>query len=205
MATITIPGMFLTGDHASRPAADAVGGGALYSCTDHSLIYQSDGSAWSTWATLGAPAASVIYDIEKRTAGNLSITSTTAGAAVPTLGTLSVAAVSGDLLMVGLNVYLPSDTELMRLDVATIVSAAAVNYLSSGSGTPASVGVPGWRPTNGVEAPRGGSIPYVVQAGDISGGNVELGLRAWLSGAGSRDIAADAGSPLTFWVQNFGQ
>lgn len=53
MAAITIPGMFLTGDHASRPAANAVGKGALYSCTDHDLIYQSDGSTWTTWATLG--------------------------------------------------------------------------------------------------------------------------------------------------------
>lgn len=60
MAVITVPGMFLTGDHASRPAASAVGGGSLYSCTDHDLIYQSDTSSWTTWATLtpggsGAP------------------------------------------------------------------------------------------------------------------------------------------------------
>lgn len=53
MATITVPGMFLTGDHASRPAANAVGKGSIYSCTTHSLIYQSDGSSWTTWATLG--------------------------------------------------------------------------------------------------------------------------------------------------------
>jgi hypothetical protein len=54
MAVITIPGMFLTGDHASRPAANAVGAGSLYSCATHSLVYQSDGSSWSTWATLGS-------------------------------------------------------------------------------------------------------------------------------------------------------
>lgn len=45
----------LTGDHASRPAASAVPEGTLYSCTDHNLIYQSDGaSAWSTWSNPGA-------------------------------------------------------------------------------------------------------------------------------------------------------
>lgn len=38
-----------TGDHASRPAATAVPQGTLYSCTDHTLIYQSDGATWSTW------------------------------------------------------------------------------------------------------------------------------------------------------------
>lgn len=44
----------LEGNHAGRPAATAVPGGTLYSCTDHNLIYQSDGATWSTWATLGA-------------------------------------------------------------------------------------------------------------------------------------------------------
>lgn len=54
MADTTLPGLLDTGTHASRPAANAVGSGALFSCTDHSLIYQSDGSSWTTWATLGA-------------------------------------------------------------------------------------------------------------------------------------------------------
>ena len=50
MAVITIPGMFLTGTHAARPAANAVGNGSLYACSDHDLIYQSDGASWSTWS-----------------------------------------------------------------------------------------------------------------------------------------------------------
>jgi len=42
------------GDHASRPAASAVPEGTLYACSDHPLIYQSNGiDTWSTWATLG--------------------------------------------------------------------------------------------------------------------------------------------------------
>ena len=53
MAATTLPALLDTGDHASRPAASAVGTGALYSCTDHSLVYQTDGSTWTTWATLG--------------------------------------------------------------------------------------------------------------------------------------------------------
>lgn len=51
----------LTGDHASRPAATTVPDGTLYSCTDHSLVYQSDGATWSTWATLGAPLAGATF------------------------------------------------------------------------------------------------------------------------------------------------
>lgn len=52
MADATLPGLLLTGTHAARPAATAVGSGALYSCSTHLLIYQSDGATWSTWATL---------------------------------------------------------------------------------------------------------------------------------------------------------
>lgn len=44
----------LEGDHGSRPAFGDVPEGTLYACSDHALIYQSDGAtAWSTWATLG--------------------------------------------------------------------------------------------------------------------------------------------------------
>lgn len=38
--------------HANRPAATAVPAGALYSCSTHSLVYRSNGTTWSTWATL---------------------------------------------------------------------------------------------------------------------------------------------------------
>jgi hypothetical protein len=52
MATITMLGMLLTGTHAARPAANTVGTGSLYACSTHSLIYQSDGSSWATWANV---------------------------------------------------------------------------------------------------------------------------------------------------------
>lgn len=48
----------LTGNHTSRPAATAVPAGTLYSCTTHALVYQSSGTTWSTWATLGATTTS---------------------------------------------------------------------------------------------------------------------------------------------------
>jgi hypothetical protein len=44
----------LSGDHASRPAAADMPEGGLYACSDHDLIYQSDGSSWNTWADLEA-------------------------------------------------------------------------------------------------------------------------------------------------------
>jgi hypothetical protein len=54
---LTLPGVLLTGDHASRPAAGDVAKGCLYSCTTSGHpIYQSDGSSWSTWRSSASVA-----------------------------------------------------------------------------------------------------------------------------------------------------
>lgn len=59
MTDTTLPGLLRKGVAASRPAANAVGGGTIYSATDTGAITQSDGvSTWSTYATItgsGAP------------------------------------------------------------------------------------------------------------------------------------------------------
>lgn len=79
----TVAGVHLGPDtHANRPAANASGLpiGSLYSCTDHSLIYKTDGSAWATWATLGsggtasAVAAYNSVDLALSTAGEAIVT-----------------------------------------------------------------------------------------------------------------------------------
>lgn len=70
--TTSFSGHLLSGDHASRPTATTVPEGTLYSCTDHSLVYQSDGATWSTWASLagtGSVATDTIWD----NAGDLAV------------------------------------------------------------------------------------------------------------------------------------
>ena len=53
MTDTSLPGLLLKGVAASRPAANAVGGGTLYSATDTGAITQSDGvSTWAAWATI---------------------------------------------------------------------------------------------------------------------------------------------------------
>lgn len=58
----TVAGTHLSGNHAGRPAGNAVPDGTLYSCSTHSLIYVSSyaGNSWSTWATLGSAASGSI-------------------------------------------------------------------------------------------------------------------------------------------------
>lgn len=61
----TVAGIHLGPDtHANRPAADLAGlpVGALYMCSDHGLIYITDGSSWSTWASLSGGIAGSIFD-----------------------------------------------------------------------------------------------------------------------------------------------
>jgi hypothetical protein len=53
---------------------------------------------------------------------------------------------------------------------------------------------------------RGCTVQSVVQAGDISGGNVELGLRSWNSAASQTVVVAGgSNTPLDFAVKNLGQ
>lgn len=72
----TVAGVLLTGTHAARPAGNAVPDGTLYSCTTHSLIYQSNyaGNSWATWATLGTGTAPTGYSAAP--SGNVSIPNT---------------------------------------------------------------------------------------------------------------------------------
>jgi hypothetical protein len=72
MATTRFADHLLTGSHASRPAGTAVPAGSLYSCTTHGLIYQSDGTTWTTYATLGG-TGSVAADTLWDTKGDLAV------------------------------------------------------------------------------------------------------------------------------------
>jgi len=58
--------------HANRPAANAAGQpiGALYSCSTHGLIYKTDGSTWSTYATLSGTDTNGLVLLEQHTASS---------------------------------------------------------------------------------------------------------------------------------------
>jgi hypothetical protein len=154
---------------------------------------------------VGGGGNPVLYDIEQRSAGDLAVVTTSAGTAIPTLGYLVVACVTGDLLMIGLDCVVSADSESIRFDVASIVAAAAVNYVSNGTGTPAGVGIAGWSRSVTTLEHVNGTFMYVAQAGDLSGGNITLGLRSWLASGTSRTVQASSSALLTFWVQNLGQ
>jgi hypothetical protein len=193
---------------AAAPATPATGDVRLYSKTD-GLLYSKDDAGTETLVSGGAGGGGggnpVVYDIERYTGGDITVSSTTVGADLAGVSDVVVAAASGDLVMIGANVRQESGvTPSLRLDVKCITGSTE-NYVSSLGTTPAAQGISGWLFAAGASGTvASGEVPYVVQAGDISGGNLTLSLRSWVTSS-TRTLAADADAPLLFWVRNLGQ
>lgn len=158
---------------------------------------------------LGAGLAG--YDIAERTSGNLTIASAT-GVELHADFRLSVPASAGDLLMIGVSFMLDIATalEFTMFDVATIVSATPVNWVSGSSdGLTSGLGVLAWFCDS--DEPQfhnvGGMVPYVVDADDISGGAVELHFYYRHNTAGNRNFRSGGGGDgvAKTFVNNLGQ
>ena len=120
---------------------------------------------------------------------------------------LVIAAVEGDILAIGVSGKWAGN-QYAALTVATIVSAAVVNYIDNGDTTPGDNGVLGWMDYNNAAAPGSGQsftgeFMWTVEAGDISGGDVTLHLYAKAFAAG-KTILCRTGFPLQFYVKNLG-
>ena len=155
-------------------------------------------SAGSLTATGGGSATTLNF--QHYTGGDIALTSTSM-AAVSGPTDLTIAATAGDILLVGLSVTPTTTTAAsVAFDFATIVSASPVNYIGTRSGTPINIPIQMWFLGSSETGGCGGAYPYVVQSGDISGGNVVLRLYARVSA--NRSINADASNPLDTWVTN---
>jgi hypothetical protein len=138
-----------------------------------------------------------------RTTGDLAINNA-AWTAVPTIGNLAAIAASvGDVIEISLSSFWSVTGTFIQLDVATIVSGSPVNYVSSGTATPCAIGVAAWRGSSTAPAIGfAGTISYVVQAGDISGGTVTLQLQYKQNSAtGSTLAASTALTPLDLFAK----
>jgi hypothetical protein len=188
-------------------AGDVIYGGAsgvptrLPVGTALQVLRTNAGATAPEWATAGG-AVTGATDINIYTGGDITLNNTTLTAVTgPT--DLVVAAASGDCLMVGVSARPVTTTgQSIAFDFATMVSGSPVNYIFPGSGTPVNIPVPWFIAASEVSACNGG-YPYVVQSGDISGGNVTL--RLYFRSSGSRVIEADAAAPLVTWVHNLKQ
>jgi hypothetical protein len=165
-------------------------------------LFSVDGG--TEWIGTTSRVTGPTYDVETYTAGDITITSTTVGVDLPAgPPDLVVPASAGDVLMIGLSARRnDADVDSLRMDVKCITGATE-NYVSSLTTTAATTGISGWFMNAGT-ANASGEILYIVQAADISSGNVTLSLRGWGSGTGTV-LAAQTAAPLKFWVRNLGQ
>jgi hypothetical protein len=134
----------------------------------------------------------------------LQVLRTNAGATAPEWATAG-GAVTG---ATDINIYTGGDITLNNTTL-TAVTGPTDLVVAAASGDCLMVGVSA-RPvtTTGQSiafdfAACNGGYPYVVQSGDISGGNVTL--RLYFRSSGSRVIEADAAAPLVTWVHNLKQ
>lgn len=142
------------------------------------------------------------------TTGDLTCSATTwaamtASALDITLGNAtSLPITAGMKLEIHLNGFTGSATPGLFFDIATIVSAAPVNFISGlANASNTDAGVQGWRAGGSTNTNASGGVLYTVQAGDISAGTVLLRPYWVLSTAGSRSILANTNAPLMFWAK----
>lgn len=121
---------------------------------------------------------------------------------MPTIGDLTIAASTGDVLLVQLSGVVGTGT--CHFDVQFPNGS---NYLGNGVGAGSQGCAPfAHRISGGIAAPFGGTVPYTVAAGDISGGNVALRVRYKTNNSGATTVfASSTVGPLFFGVVNLGQ
>lgn len=125
----------------------------------------------------------------------------TAGAWLPLAGfpTLSIPAVVGDYIDVTMQAL--KNPPAAKIDVAVLAGGVPVRYMTSGGATPGFDGDAGWQYGGdflGRPSPHG----FVVQAGDLTAGNVVLCLAVNAAGVGTID--AQAVYPFYWRAMNFG-
>lgn len=169
-----------------------------YVCLDSTV-----GAAVWTETTQSGSGGMVGHDEERYVAGNITLNNTS-WTDVSGPSDLVVAASAGDLLLVGLSCRWAAEAVSACLDMATIVSASPVNYVSGGGGA-SDDGVSGWFGYASLGDSAGAPVHYAVQAGDISGGNVTLRLRYRTTTAANKTLYGSSVFPLQYSVINMGQ
>jgi|SRR5690349_9635240 len=170
-----------------------------------SSSYSRGDHTHGTPASPATPTGKIKTDTLK-TDGNITV------AAGPTLtqlgGDLVIAAVTGDVLEIGIQALCANTGSDVQFEAATrnSTNTADVNYWSTGTNSLAAGGggVGSWYVQGSrFDGPRGGAV-YAVQAGDINGGNVRVRMYGFGAG-GSRVVNANTSYAFRWYVKNLGQ
>jgi hypothetical protein len=173
--------------------------GAAFAVHDHNSSYYTKAQIDTS---LGAKANKVSLRQAWITSGNIQLnTGTNTWGPLTGSPTLVIPAAVGDYLDLSVSALRQANANIF-LDVGVVVSGNVVRYLGTGTSTPPGEGESGFYHTAlpSKSGPRG----FVVESGDISGGNVTL---SWairnLSGASSL-LLASTDNPMYWRVSNWG-
>lgn len=170
-----------------------------------SLVYDSASGLWVPQAVAGGSAAATEAR-SVRTAGNLTPAGSTTWSAITTAHDVTIAASTGDKLLVGVSFYALLVATFTGIEMFTMNGSTRVNGITAGGAS--EFGTPAWSLPNssflGTELPVGGVTPYTVVAGDVFSGNVTLRLHYRQGGATSFTVRANSAQPFTVFAVNLG-
>jgi hypothetical protein len=167
-------------------------------------VYLTETEADALYEPLGGGGGSaMVVKRAKITSGDI-IPQNTAGAwALLTGGpTLAIAAAVGDYVQFDIIGGMRSLPSASMLDLAVIVGGAAARYASTGGASPALEGDPTMYPNPSEFLGLRITFEFVVEAGDLSGGNVTFGFACKSNGTGN--LYASANYPLRLRAINHG-
>lgn len=168
-----------------------------------SVLKRYTGTEWEPIVGVAQSGSSGLVDFDHKTRSSANVTvNGTSYANLDTGLDIVLTAAAGDVIEVSATGRWATENVQVYMDVATIVSAAPVNYLS-GSGSTGE-GVQSWQGYGNVNTNISGACMYTLQAGDISGGTVTLRLRVRTGTAANKTFVSGATNVFKWSAKNFG-
>jgi hypothetical protein len=168
------------------------------------MVAAAGGSYNDGAGTISLPSggSSVTTVQATRSSGDILLNNTGAFTAnVDTGLDLSVAATAGQKIELQLHANVNSEVVICAFDFVTVSGG---NFVSSGTSTPYTWGLPGSRCEASIALAVNPSTLYTVQSGDISGGNVVFRLRYKTHAASNKTLYASGGINLRVSAKNLG-
>lgn len=151
----------------------------------------------------GSSGPGIQMDRNDRTAGNLTLNSTSWANVDTGLDIVFAGAVAGDWVEVGIIGVWGTEAVTGHLDVVSMVAGSpAKSWGSNGNVDPTGAGVRGWTGSNAsttVPATITGTVIKQLEAADIDSGSVTIRLRYRTGTAASKTLFATAANLLTFF------
>jgi hypothetical protein len=160
------------------------------------------GGTPGTWTTPATGGASIVTTHGYVTSGNITPQNTAGSWAALTGGpTFAIAAAVDDEIEFEWASLMERNLSTFY-DACVLVSGSPVRYASSGTGTAAVEGDPGYYPDVPSYIGHAGPFAFTAESGDISGGNITIGFATKSGGSGQ--LFASASFPLRYRLVNYG-